>query len=385
MRSRDRYTFELEVRDNNDNVEVKAIHPQYDRLTLKYTKDTEQKFFHKELDCDLTLIGDEARAFIAQDLYQRYRVNIYDRGVKVVSCAFRRTDCEIDVDHSTVTIDPNNDDEYKQLDGLDNEYNLVKLAPRMKDLALTVRPIVQTYAINAPTYTTYGYFGKMDKDCTVYETYRDLFNATYYYGCPCAYIHVTLTHQNQTRGYHGLYLDTNRFVGEGSISSSYNPLHGCVKLTPDNGVGFAGFNVWWVSAETRIETDKDKDQSIVDVTERNAIVVEYTDGVAYFEPDLNADDITDVVEAWSQGTVNGTNYGYNVMPERLSRITNLTGKLKKVAHNGGSYSQSYWDEWSCVINCYKTSILRSCHGLTQKRTNGDRVLRKWKSSTSLVT
>ena len=384
MRSRDRYTFNLEVIYPDDTSTTRWIHPQYDGLTLEYNRENEQKFYRRQLSNDLVLIGDEAREFINESIYNRYRVTIYDRGNKVVRCAFRRTDCEIDKDHWTVKIDPNNDDEYKQLDGTDKEFNLVKLAPAMKTLSMTVRPIIQTYCINQPHYSTYGYFGLLDKECSVYETYKDLFTATYYFGCPVCYIHVNLTHQTQTRGYHGLFLNTSRFTGEGSISSSTNPLHGNVKLTPDNGVGFAGFNVWWVSAEQRISTNTDKDEHTVEVTERDAIIVEHTNGTAYFYPDISTDDV-DVIEAWSTGTVDGTNYGYDVMPERIARIPKLEGKLKKVAHNSGSYTQSYWDKWSVTLDCYKTSILRSCHGLEKKRTNGDRLLEKLDAFISLYT
>lgn len=62
---------------------------------------------------------------------------------------FALTDCEIDFDTKTITVQPETQDRYTNvLDHLEDEYNLLKLAPVQQPVNILIRPLLQVYALN---------------------------------------------------------------------------------------------------------------------------------------------------------------------------------------------------------------------------------------------
>ena len=62
---------------------------------------------------------------------------------------FALTDCEIDFDTNTITVQPSTIDRYtKVLDHIEDEYNLVRLGAQQKPVNILIRPVVQLYALN---------------------------------------------------------------------------------------------------------------------------------------------------------------------------------------------------------------------------------------------
>lgn len=63
---------------------------------------------------------------------------------------FALTDCEIDYDTQTISVQPETQDRYtKILDHLEDEYNLLKLAPQQQPVDILIRPCLQVYALNS--------------------------------------------------------------------------------------------------------------------------------------------------------------------------------------------------------------------------------------------
>lgn len=69
---------------------------------------------------------------------------------------FALTDCEIDYDTKTITVQPETLDRYTKIfDAFETEYNLVKLAPPMQPVGINIRPCLQIYTINDDKVTNY--------------------------------------------------------------------------------------------------------------------------------------------------------------------------------------------------------------------------------------
>lgn len=69
---------------------------------------------------------------------------------------FCLTDCEIDYDTNTINVQPETLDRYTAiLDALENEYNLVKLAPDKQYVDILIRPCLQVYSLNNNKITNY--------------------------------------------------------------------------------------------------------------------------------------------------------------------------------------------------------------------------------------
>lgn len=62
---------------------------------------------------------------------------------------FALTDCEIDYDTKTITVQPTTLDRYTEiLNHLEDEYNLVKLAAQQQSVGIQIRPLMQFYSLN---------------------------------------------------------------------------------------------------------------------------------------------------------------------------------------------------------------------------------------------
>ena len=67
---------------------------------------------------------------------------MYDKGVRVGRCEFRKTDCRFDVDHKLIELQLRVSDRYKKIeDNADKEINLVKQGLGKKSLSLSLYPI----------------------------------------------------------------------------------------------------------------------------------------------------------------------------------------------------------------------------------------------------
>lgn len=91
---------------------------------------------------------------------------------------FALTDCEIDFDTNTITVQPSTLDRYtKILDNLDKDYNIVKLAPAMQPVNILIRPCLQVYLFGSSKIYNYIGGNSWDSSCDAVTSTDDL--ATY--------------------------------------------------------------------------------------------------------------------------------------------------------------------------------------------------------------
>ena len=128
---------------------TRTAHPVYgDGLSKTYELDRERHFYREGLDGKLTFIGEDFD-FIMEtgfDSYVRVEVTRLGRSGVYFSGRFIRTDCEINLDRSQLTVELETDDQYNDLlENMGDEYDLLKQPLEVQPLSLVRRPILQVY------------------------------------------------------------------------------------------------------------------------------------------------------------------------------------------------------------------------------------------------
>ena len=131
---------------------TRTAHPVYgDGLSKTYEMDRERHFYRESLDGKLTFIGEDFD-FIMEtgfDSYVRVEVTRLGRSGVYFSGRFIRTDCEINLDRSQLTVELETDDQYNDLlENMGDEYDLLKQPLEVQPLSLVRRPILQVYIAN---------------------------------------------------------------------------------------------------------------------------------------------------------------------------------------------------------------------------------------------
>lgn len=129
-------------------------HPLYkDDLSLNYERETGQQFFRAKLSSKLTFVANDAYNIIHAGFATDFKVTIQkstNMGVTwsdYYKCHFFKTDCTINEDDLTVSVQPQVEDRYEAvLNGMEKEYNLVELAPAIERISAGKRPMLQIYA-----------------------------------------------------------------------------------------------------------------------------------------------------------------------------------------------------------------------------------------------
>ena len=154
MRTKDRYTYILTATSITDGSSTSAvIHPSFPKFSIKDRKESESWIYRRTADCNMQLCGNDALVVINSSIYTRFTIDVKDvDGSIAAKLQFKKTDCEIDVNHTSIRVNPYvEDDMLKLSDGLDNEYNLVDIiSPDKKhELDFLVRPNIQIYTVTA--------------------------------------------------------------------------------------------------------------------------------------------------------------------------------------------------------------------------------------------
>ena len=170
-----------------------TTHPVFgDDIKLKITTETDQIFHRQSIGGTFKFLGEDFDIIEKCSDNITFTLSVY-KGVSLVgSATFVKADCEFNYDDKVCSVKLTTTDRYETLLGnLDNKYNLVKLAPEIKSLHLTLRPIIQLYARGDNKITNiYGgmYF---EQDCTMVTENTELIN-TYHFAdaSPLAYIQI---------------------------------------------------------------------------------------------------------------------------------------------------------------------------------------------------
>ena len=145
-----KYRFFLQIGEDGTK---QTVRPNYkDDLTLDYELETNQRFYRAKLSgkinfvrADYDIINDapfDSEFFLyiekSDDWGQTYN--------QYYKAKFMKTDCTFNDDDKLVTVQPETIDQYNDvLAGLEKEYNLIELAPRIEFLTIRKRPLIQIY------------------------------------------------------------------------------------------------------------------------------------------------------------------------------------------------------------------------------------------------
>ena len=129
------------------------VNPEYkDNLSIDYSMENNQQFFRKRLSGKIAFIREDYDWLDAQDFETEFILKLeqsLDNGKswsELLQNKFMKTDCTWDIDNKKIEVQPDTYDDYNSvLDGLDKEYNLIKLCPEMERIHLDRRPLIQLY------------------------------------------------------------------------------------------------------------------------------------------------------------------------------------------------------------------------------------------------
>ena len=182
-----------------------------DDLAVEYAQESGEQFFRAKLSGSLTFLGRDYAAIDGAPFDTRFILDITgstDGGKtwqEVFKGQFYKTDCEFDVDNAIVEVEPEVRDEYTDvLAGLENEYNLIKLAPQVRKLMYYKRPMVQVYVMGSSKITCIlGEILNWETDATATTSNSDL-RDKFFFERTAGTIEADLTYSRSTNNFPGL-------------------------------------------------------------------------------------------------------------------------------------------------------------------------------------
>lgn len=130
-----------------------SVNPIYkDDVAKEYELENNQRFYREKISGKLTFVRQDYQYLKAQPFYTEFLMNIeisHDLGqtwTLYYEGKFMKTDGKWDDDNQSLEVQPDPVDEYTDVvAGLEKEYDLIKLAPKIEQLVLQRRPVIQIY------------------------------------------------------------------------------------------------------------------------------------------------------------------------------------------------------------------------------------------------
>lgn len=140
---------------SNDNwITSRICNPVYkDDLAKEFELETNQRFYRTKLSGKISFIRDDYDYINNQPFETQFQLLIRKSndggrtwGQNYFKGKFFKTDCEFDADNKKCTVQPDPLDDYNDvLAGLEKEYNLITLAPKINRVLFDKRPLIQIY------------------------------------------------------------------------------------------------------------------------------------------------------------------------------------------------------------------------------------------------
>lgn len=140
---------------SNDNwITSRVCNPVYkDDLAKEFELETNQRFYRTKLSGKISFIRDDYDYINNQPFETQFQLLIRKSndggrtwGQNYFKGKFFKTDCEFDADNKKCTVQPDPLDDYNDvLAGLEKEYNLITLAPKINRVLFDKRPLIQIY------------------------------------------------------------------------------------------------------------------------------------------------------------------------------------------------------------------------------------------------
>lgn len=128
-------------------------YPVYgDDLTKEWTRESGEKFFRETISGTLTFSGPDYDSIIVRPFGEKFGLRIeisQDGGATWATYwtgEFTLTDCDVNEDNHTISVTPTPVDKYTAiLEGMEKEFDIVKLTPAISRVEVDKRPMLQVY------------------------------------------------------------------------------------------------------------------------------------------------------------------------------------------------------------------------------------------------
>ena len=122
-----------------------------DKISIDKERESGEMFRRTKLNSEFQFVGDAYDRIFNSNLDTDFEIRVYDKetNIRLARGTFEKTDCKFDTDNKICTVKTNSADEYdKILAGMNDEFDLVGLAPVREKIRLNKRAILQLYAIH---------------------------------------------------------------------------------------------------------------------------------------------------------------------------------------------------------------------------------------------
>ena len=169
------------------------VHPVFgDDIKINISREENQIFRREKIEGTFKFVNKDFDLIYECSIFTKFTLEIYREDVFVGSADFIRTDCEFNLDDKICSVKLTTKDIYEKiLNGYENKYNLVKLAPQRESVTLTKRAILQFYVRGENVVTNVVGGVHYEQSCKeVYDA--DELKNTYHFGgyLPLSYINI---------------------------------------------------------------------------------------------------------------------------------------------------------------------------------------------------
>ncbi len=169
------------------------VHPVFgDDIKINISREENQIFKREKIEGTFKFVGNEFDLIYQCSIFTKFTLEIYREDVFVGSAGFIRTDCEFNLDDKICSVKLTIKDIYEKiLNGYDNKYNLVKLAPQRESVTMTKRAVLQFYVRGENVVTNVVGGVHYEQSCKEVIDASELTN-TYHFGgyLPLSYIYI---------------------------------------------------------------------------------------------------------------------------------------------------------------------------------------------------
>lgn len=169
------------------------VHPVFgDDIKINISREENQIFKREKIEGTFKFVGNEFDLIYQCSIFTKFTLEIYREDVFVGSADFIRTDCEFNLDDKICSVKLTTKDIYEKiLNGYENKYNLVKLAPQRESVTMTKRAVLQFYVRGEKVVTNVVGGVHYEQSCKeVYDAGK--LRDTYHFGgyLPLSYISI---------------------------------------------------------------------------------------------------------------------------------------------------------------------------------------------------
>lgn len=170
-------------KNTNGTGEIQRVYPNFaDNLSLNFEKASNEEYFRRKLSAGLTFYGKDYTFLIEDttiDTSYTLTIDISKDGGETWSeywmGKFWKTDCKFDAGGKTIKVNPAVEDRYtKILNGIDKEFDIIKLSPEIRPVKAWRRPVIQIYMAGRSTIGCFLGGMYWEQDCDAVSNHNTL-------------------------------------------------------------------------------------------------------------------------------------------------------------------------------------------------------------------